>query len=68
LPYRLIQLYTFGEDVVLDPFMGGGQVAIAAIKTGRHYIGYEINRTYVGLAESRIKNFFELSKSAQLFD
>ena len=34
LPYRLIQLYTFAGDVVLDPFMGSGQTAIAALKCG----------------------------------
>jgi site-specific DNA-methyltransferase (adenine-specific) len=57
LPYRLIQLYTFKEEVVLDPFMGSGQAAIAAIKTHRRYVGYEINEKYVKLAEQRIKEF-----------
>jgi site-specific DNA-methyltransferase (adenine-specific) len=55
LPYRLIQLYSFIGEVVLDPFMGSGQTALAAIKAGRHYIGYEINGEYVSLAEARIK-------------
>ncbi|MEO0139162.1 MAG: site-specific DNA-methyltransferase [candidate division WOR-3 bacterium] len=55
LPYRLIQLYTFEGEVVLDPFMGSGQTAIAAIKTKRHYVGYEIEEEYVKLAERRIK-------------
>jgi DNA modification methylase len=54
LPYRLIQLYTFEGDVVLDPFMGSGQTALAALKAGRHYIGYETNPEYVKLAERRI--------------
>ncbi|MCX7943286.1 MAG: site-specific DNA-methyltransferase [Deltaproteobacteria bacterium] len=57
LPYRLIQLYTFENDVVLDPFMGSGQTAIASIKAKRHYVGYEINEEYVKLAERRIKEF-----------
>jgi len=57
LPYRLIQLYTFEEDVILDPFMGSGQTAIAAIKTHRHYIGYETNQEYIELAQRRIKDF-----------
>jgi site-specific DNA-methyltransferase (adenine-specific) len=39
LPYRLIQLYTFSNEIVLDPFMGSGQTAIAALKADRHYIG-----------------------------
>jgi len=54
LPYRLIQLYSFKDDVVLDPFMGSGQTAIAALKSGRHFIGYEINPEYVALANARI--------------
>jgi DNA modification methylase len=55
LPYRLIQLYSFKGDVVIDPFMGSGQTALAALKAGRHYLGYEINPDYVALAEARIK-------------
>ena len=57
LPYRLIQLYTYSDEVVLDPFMGSGQTAIAALKTGRHYVGYEINEEYVELAQGRIADF-----------
>ncbi len=57
LPYRLIQLYTFEGEVVLDPFMGSGQAAIAAIKSGRYYVGYEISNEYVRLAEKRIREF-----------
>jgi site-specific DNA-methyltransferase (adenine-specific) len=57
LPYRLIQLYTFEKEVILDPFMGSGQTAIAAIKTHRHYIGYETNQEYIELAQRRIKDF-----------
>ena len=54
LPYRLIQLYSFKDDVILDPFMGSGQTAIAALKAGRHFVGYEINSEYVSLANTRI--------------
>ncbi|MEW6686218.1 MAG: site-specific DNA-methyltransferase [Candidatus Edwardsbacteria bacterium] len=57
LPYRLIQLYTFEGEVVLDPFIGSGQAAIAAIKTRRHYVGYDVNKEYVKLAEKRIREF-----------
>lgn len=57
LPYRLIQLYTFEEEVVLDPFMGSGQTAIAAIKTNRYYVGYEIEEAYVKLGEQRINEY-----------
>jgi site-specific DNA-methyltransferase (adenine-specific) len=59
LPRRLIQLYTFENEIVLDPFMGSGQTAIAARKSGRHYIGYDINETYVALANQRIRNEIE---------
>jgi site-specific DNA-methyltransferase (adenine-specific) len=68
LPYRLIQLYTFAGEVILDPFMGSGQAAIAAIKTNRHYVGYDINQEYVKLAERRIKEYLSVSKSPSLFD
>ena len=54
LPHRLIQLYTFAGDVVLDPFMGSGQTALAALKAGRHFVGYEINSSYYKMAEKRI--------------
>ncbi len=54
LPRRLIQLYTFAGEVVLDPFMGSGQTAIAARQSGRRYVGYETDEKYVKLAEKRI--------------
>ena len=54
LPYRLIQLYTFEGDVVLDPFCGSGTTCIAALKTNRHYVGFDINEEYVNLAKDRI--------------
>jgi site-specific DNA-methyltransferase (adenine-specific) len=55
LPYRLVQLYSFKDEVVLDPFMGSGQTALAALKAGRHYVGYDINPEYVSLANARIR-------------
>lgn len=57
LPYRLIQLYTFKDEVVLDPFCGSGSACIAAIKAQRHYIGYDIKKEYVELAEQRIRKY-----------
>lgn len=57
LPYRLIQLYTFKDEVVLDPFCGSGQACIAALKAKRHYIAYDIEEEYVKLAERRISPF-----------
>jgi modification methylase len=55
LPYRLINLYSFKDDIVLDPFMGSGTTAIAALKSRRKYVGYEINQDYLTLCERRIK-------------
>ena len=54
LPYRLTQLYTFKGDVVLDPFIGSGSTAIAALKSERKYIGYDIDPEYIKIAEERI--------------
>ncbi len=54
LPYRLIQLYSFKGDVILDPFVGSGTTSLVALKTGRNYIGYDNNPEYVKLAEDRI--------------
>lgn len=68
LPYRLIQLYTFEGDIVLDPFMGSGQTAIAAMKSKRSYIGYEIDAEYIKLAEKRISGFYVNFSSPTLFD
>ncbi len=68
LPHRLIQLYTYEDEVVLDPFMGSGQAAIAALNDNRPYVGYEIESQYVRLAEKRIKNFRQEFKSPTLLD
>ena len=57
LPYRLIQLYSFQRDIVLDPFMGSGQTAIAALKSSRRFVGYDTNQDYVDLANRRITQF-----------
>ena len=54
LPHRLIQLYTFKEDVILDPFCGSGTTCLAALKSGRNYVGYDIDPQYVELANQRI--------------
>jgi modification methylase len=54
LPKRVIELYTQPGDVVLDPFMGSGSTAIAAVQTGRHYTGYELSAEYCALAEKRL--------------
>jgi site-specific DNA-methyltransferase (adenine-specific) len=54
LPRRLIELYSFAGDAILDPFMGSGTTALAALDTGRHYVGYELDPDYAALAQKRI--------------
>jgi modification methylase len=55
LPRRLIQLYTFADEIVLDPFMGSGQTALAARQSNRHFVGYEISPEYIQLAQKRLQ-------------
>ena len=55
LPKRVIALYTQPGDVVLDPFMGSGSTAIAAVQSGRQYVGYELSAEYCALAEKRVR-------------
>jgi DNA modification methylase len=54
LPRRLIELYTYRDDLVLDPFIGSGTTAVAAVQTGRHYVGFDTEAAYIELAERRI--------------
>ena len=54
LPERLIELYTYRGDLVLDPFMGAGTTALASVRTGRHYVGFDTDASYIALAEQRI--------------
>jgi len=59
LPKRLIELYTFEGDVVLDPFMGSGTTAVAAVRTRRHYIGFETDQSYVDRSSERVAEEIE---------
>ena len=59
LPRRLIQLYTFKGDVILDPFMGTGATAIAAVRSERSYVGYDLSVEYIARAEERIAEALE---------
>lgn len=56
LPQRLIELHTYAGDLVLDPFMGSGTTALAAVRTDRHFVGYDTDATYVDLARERIRS------------
>lgn len=54
LPRRLIELYTYRSDLILDPFIGSGTTAIASIESGRHYVGFDTDQDYIRLARERI--------------
>ena len=51
LPHRLINLYSYEGDVVLDPFCGSGTTCIAALQNKRNYIAYDINEDYIELSQ-----------------
>ncbi|MGO9119181.1 MAG: DNA-methyltransferase [Desulfomonilaceae bacterium] len=55
LPHRLIQLYSFKGDTVLDPFCGSGTTCVAALESDRNYIGYDVVPQYCELARNRIR-------------
>ena len=57
LPRRAIELYTFSNEIVLDPFMGTGSTALAAVKNNRHFVGYEVSDDYIELAKERLKAY-----------
>ena len=65
LPHRLIQLYSFKDDVVLDPFAGSGTVCLSALKDHRNYVAYDINPAYIKLVETRISAYKD---QVNLFD
>lgn len=55
LPERLLHLYTYRDDLVLDPFMGSGTTAVAALRTERHFVGYDTDPEYVDRARERVE-------------
>ncbi len=54
LPLRLINLYTYEDDLVLDPFMGSGTTLVAAMRKGRKPVGYDLEPEYVEVARARV--------------
>lgn len=55
LPARLMQLYTYKGDLVLDPFMGSGSTAVAAVRQERHFVGFDTEPKYVEAATQRVE-------------
>ncbi|MBT9130921.1 MAG: DNA adenine methyltransferase YhdJ [candidate division WS2 bacterium] len=62
LPYRLIKLYTYQEDIILDPFVGWGTTCVVAKKLNRQYIGIDNNPEYCRMATIRLANETNLFK------
>jgi site-specific DNA-methyltransferase (adenine-specific) len=54
LPTRLIKMFSFDDETVLDPFMGSGTTSLAARKSGRNSVGYEINPEYIPIIEEKV--------------
>ncbi|HEY5889964.1 MAG TPA: site-specific DNA-methyltransferase [Acidimicrobiia bacterium] len=54
LPRRLIDLYTYRSDLVLDPFIGSGTTAVAALEADRHYVGFDTDADYLTMAQERV--------------
>jgi DNA modification methylase len=54
LPEQLIRLYTYKQDLVVDPFLGSGSTMVAASRLGRRYAGYDLDPTYVAIAQERV--------------
>ena len=68
LAERLIRLFSFAGDVVLDPFVGTGSTSLAAINAGRNSIGIEIDANYLRLAKERIEREVLGTLGPRLFD
>lgn len=62
LPKRLIKMFSFVGDTILDPFLGSGTTSVAALKLSRNSIGYEINEGYLPTIEKR------LAKNTDIFE
>jgi DNA modification methylase len=56
LAERLIRMFSFVGDTVLDPFLGTGTTTVAAAKAGRNSLGFEIDEHYFEMAHTRISN------------
>jgi len=60
IPYRLIMLYTYKGERVLDPFLGIGTTTKVAKALGREYFGYDIKKKYIDIAQKRLNERLKL--------
>ena len=60
LPKRLIRMFSFVGETVLDPFLGSGTTTLAAMKTGRSSVGYEVNAEYEAVIRRRLEGAGDL--------
>lgn len=68
LAERLIRLFSFAGDTVLDPFAGCGSTTLAAIHSGRNSIAVEVEPQYLGLAQERVQAVLLVRNNAHLLD
>lgn len=54
IPFRLISLYSYKDDLILDPFLGSGQTSKVAVALGRNVVGYDTAEGYIELSEKRL--------------
>lgn len=66
LPKRLIRMFSFDGETVLDPFLGSGTTSLSALKLERNSIGYEINKAFKGIIEDKISEGITLDKNAEI--
>lgn len=64
IPIRCIKLFSYIEDIILDPFVGSGTTAEAAIITKRNYIGFDLSKKYINMSNQRIKTLPNSSKQS----
>ena len=56
IPYRLMKIYSYDGDIILDPFNGSGQTTKVAYNLDRHFLGIDVKQEYIDLAQSRLVN------------
>ena len=66
LAERLVRMFSFVGDTVLDPFLGTGTTTLAAMRNGRNSVGYEIDKHYLAYARKRIHNSADMFSTSKV--